>query len=305
MLDSYYRLAVPADLKAYYHVTDVIRNVDAGEKNLLTSDVVINRDTQGCISSVKYYTRDRELLKEIFYKDDSINKIDFYRGNVLYSTEAYKNGLLALKFVFRNNGYLANTYEYDYDKKGKIISICKKCDEREIAVVYKYDELERIAARKLYLNSEKILEQHYRYDILDRIKEYSDDNQQIIVNKVSRKNELLSYVIIDRMGNKVTVENHFTIHGYTNTEIIVNGHSTTVKDTSYVDNIMLKKPYATEDDLDLIIANLFGGTGTRNSEESSVIKSSFKKAQQDIEPRILPISIRKRLLYNNTMSKTL
>ena len=88
-------------------------------------------------------------------------------------------------------------------------------------------------------------------------------------------------------------------------EIIVNGHSTTVKDTSYVDNIMLKKPYATEDDLDLIIANLFGGTGTRNSEESSVIKSSFKKAQQDIEPRILPISIRKRLLYNNTMSKTL
>ena len=69
----------------------------------------------------------------------------------------------------------------------------------ELLALYKYDDLNRIVCRKLYKNSEHINEQHYKYDILDRIIEYQDDNQHIVVNKISLNNELLSYVIIDRM----------------------------------------------------------------------------------------------------------
>ncbi len=291
MLDSYYRLEIPADLKAYYYVTDVISQVDAGEKCSLKSNVVINRDAQGCISSVKYYTQEGELLKEVFYQADVISKIDYYRERVLYSTEAFKDGRTALKFIFQKNGYLAHTYEYDYNKKGQVLSICKKSNGREIVVVYKYDELDRIITRKLYLNSERVIEQHYSYDILDRIKEYSDDNQKITVNRMSKKNELLSYVITDKIGNKIEIQNNFALYGYANTSIIVNGHCTTVKDKNYVDNIMLKKPYTSEDDLDLIIANLFDNSKSPNG----IVSGELDK---NIETRVLPISMRKRLLYN-------
>lgn len=306
MLDSYYRLSVPEDLSTYYRVTDVIRKMDVQESINFNSDVVVARDSQGCISSVSYFTSEHDLVKEVFYKGEDISKINYYRGKILYSTEGYKDGLLALKFIFKSNGYLDHSFEYEYNKKSQISSICKKLQGREVLVVYKYDEFDRIMLRKIYLNSEKVLEQYYGYDILDRIKEYKDDNQHIIVNSVSQKNELLSYVITDKMGNEIKIENHFTERGYTETEITVNGHCSKVKDTSYVDNVMLKKPYTNEDDLDLIIANLFGGAKpmqTTRTRENEVEKRSVNLIDKGIEQRVLPISMRKRLLYNNVVSR--
>ena len=157
--------------------------------------------------------------------------------------------------------------------------------------------------RKLYKNSEHINEQHYKYDILDRIIEYQDDNQHIVVNKISLNNELLSYVIIDRMGNKIVVENLYSSSTYAETKISLNGHSTTIKDTSYVDNIMLKRPYANENDLDLIIANLFHEekvTPTKREAYSEV--NAMDVIDSNIQNRTLPISMRKRLLLERAIT---
>ena len=78
---------------------------------------------------------------------------------------------------------------------------------------------------------------------------------------------------------------------------MVNGHTTSVNDTSYVDNVMLKKPFATEDDLDIIKSNLFvgmDGTTQRAASESNAMDI----IDDNIESRALPISLRKRALYN-------
>ena len=52
MLNSYYRLSVPEDLTAYYHVTDVINKVDEqSSDDIFASDLLINRDARGCVTS--------------------------------------------------------------------------------------------------------------------------------------------------------------------------------------------------------------------------------------------------------------
>jgi len=294
MLNSYYRLSVPDELAAFYKVTSPAARMS--EKTNFDSDLVICRDARGCIASVKYFTPEKELLKEVFYKGESICKINQYRGKVLYSTTGYKDGLPVLKFIFQSSGHLAYSVEYEY-KKAKMTGIRKKCQGREIYVKYQYDDFERISHRSISLNNEQILQQSYRYDILDRIVEYKDNNQKIVVNKISKKNELISYVITDKMNNDIAVENHFTESGYVNTDITVNGHCSQVKDTSYVDNVMLKKPYTSEDDLDLIIANLFRDEHSMQTSRNND-KYSGSMIEQSIEHRTLPISMRKRLLYS-------
>lgn len=304
MLDSYYRLEVPADLARYYHVTDVFNRVDEAKNVDLCSDLVVERDNSGHVVSVKYYTPDRELAKEVCYKGSEICKINRFQSGVLYSVEEYKDGYVALKYVYTKNGNLVHTYEYEHNKKGEIISVCKKSGIRNILAVYKYDDFGRIIKRKLFLNDDKILEQHYGYDILDRITAYTDDNQRIVVNKFSKKNELLSYVITDKMNNNIRIENDFIGEEYRSSRITINGHCSTIKDISYVDNIMLKKPYAGEDDLDLIIANLFGETGGSRIERAAAKESvSSNVHEKNIELRALPISIRKRLMYNKAVSQ--
>lgn len=41
----------------------------------LASDLLINRDARGCVTSVNYYSPDRELIKEVFYTGEAISKI--------------------------------------------------------------------------------------------------------------------------------------------------------------------------------------------------------------------------------------
>ncbi len=64
---------------------------------------------------------------------------------------------------------------------------------------------------------------------------------------------------------------------------------------------MLKKPYTTEDDLDIIISSLFTGmdTSTSRTDYSDVLSSNaMGLIDRSIEIRTLPISLRKRALYN-------
>lgn len=62
---------------------------------------------------------------------------------------------------------------------------------------------------------------------------------------------------------------------------------------------MLEKPYTNENDLDLIIADLFrSGTPMRSERTEHAEKQSGNLIDKNIEIRVLPISMRKRLLYN-------
>lgn len=302
MLNSYYRLSVPEDLAAYYHITNVINNADREDYLDFTSQLSIKRDDRGRIVSVRYYSPDGDIAKESFYTGNIITKINYYRRKCLYKTEEYKDGLLSLKFLFKPGGHFAYSIEYEYNWKNLITAIHKKYSGKTISAEYKYDDIDRIVNRTILQNGKRILEQSYRYDILNRIVEYKDSNQRIVVNKVSKKNELISYIITDKMGNNIEVENHYAGVGYAYTEIKLNGHCSTIKDTNYVDNIMLKKPYTSEDDLDLIIANLFRKDEPMRSERiCSAEKQSNNLIDKNIEFRVLPISMRKRLLYSITV----
>ncbi len=303
MLDSYYRLSVPAELSDYY-VTNAI-NGESKSTDKFQSNVIINRDSLGQISSVKYLTPENEISKEIFYNFEQVCKIKYYRNGVLYSTEEYNNDTIVQKSIFLTSGILSHKYNYEYNKKKQIISICKKKQDTEILVVYKYDDFDRVSSRKIYLNYEKILEQNYIYDILDRIIEYKDNNQRIVVKKMNNKNALLSYEITDKMNNNIFINNEIIECGYICTHISVNGHNSIVKDYSYVDNVMLKKPYTSEDDLDLIIANLFSKSPSKIEKNKNLDKLSNDIINREIEIKVLPISIRKRVLYNQIISQSL
>lgn len=60
-----------------------------------------------------------------------------------------------------------------------------------------------------------------------------------------------------------------------------------------MDSNMLKKPYTKENDLDLIIQKLLKPDDSKIKRTSS---SNF--VDENIETKTLPISIRKRILYN-------
>lgn len=302
MLNSFCGVSIPEDLNTYYYVSNVIKERETVIP--VDSEIVIKRDTNGCIASVNYYSPDKELVKEVFYNGGDITKINNYRGKFLYSTEEYQNSLLNIKYIFSKNGNLMYNIEYKYNKRNLTTSIVKKNKDRDVKLEYEYDDFNHIRKRIVFVNSERMLEQNFRYDILDRVVEYTDNNQHIIVNSISKKNELISYVITDKMGNKIKVENIFSGEKYSYTNITLNGHSSPIKDTSYVDNVMLKKPYTNEDDLDLLIVNLFKNNDAMHTtrKDDADFRSS-KLVDNNIEMKALPISMRKRLLYNLTISK--
>ena len=303
MARTFYGVTVPSDLVCYYHVMDMAKNVeDATLGAEIDSQVVIKRNKNGCLDSVAYYTPDKELSKEIFYSGDSIFKINYYRKNVVSCIENYNDGLLMSKYFYSSSGCLSCSFEYKYNKKRKVESISKNRINLKVAAVYNYDDFDRIIKREVYKNSEKVMEQNYKYDILDRIVEYRDENQRIVVKKISKKNELISYVITDRMGNEIVIENFFSTSGYEHSTISLNGHSSQVKDTSYVDNIMLKKPYTNEDDLDMIIANLLNNYEVKSTKRNSDSEiNSMDMIDSNIRLRTLPISMRKRLLLQQQL----
>ena len=143
---------------------------------------------------------------------------------------------------------------------------------------------------------------------MDRISGYDDENYSLFVEKFTKDNKLHTYRITDKMKNEIVVTNNFYGDNYVESKVSVNGLNTVVKDINYVDNIMTKKPTQSMDDLDLIIAKLF------NESETSV---STRRSASGLEERLdsnlvniieykskvrpLPIALRKRLLYQQSL----
>ena len=293
MQDITNSFTIPQELVKYFHSDDALI-----EENLnFSSDIEVVRDSNGKISSLKFYSPDKELIKTLCYENSKIVLINNFRQNLLYSSDKYNNDLLIEKNVYRKNGSIAYTITYEYNREKRLNRICKKTLNRELLVGYRYDTFGRIIEKNISFNGKQTTKQEYRYDVLDRVVEYKDTKRKILVDKIGQNNELISYTITDRIGNVINVENHFADCGYICTSLKVNGHSTSVNDASYVDNVMLKKPFATEDDLDIIILNLFTGMDTVTQRTASE-DNAMSLINNSIEIRTLPISLRKRALYN-------
>ena len=232
-------------------------------------------------------------MKRVIYNGSSIVAIQHYRNNSLYITEDYKDNLIVTKKIYDKLGKVISKIYYEYDRQNNLTGICKLQDFSQYRIQYGYDELQRVNSRKIWINTEVVEEQKYKYDILDRIIEYSDLNQSILVKKISENNDLLAYTITDKIGNEISITNHLIAGEYIKTEILLNGHSMEIKDYSYLDNIMLKKPYISEDDLELVISNLLKTEIedkatqriNKNDTTNTIINKSIDTARQSIPLR--------------------
>ncbi len=295
MLSQDFGISIPNELLCYKKVSQfspqkITKNYEARAE--------LVKDSGGRILCTKMYNEKGEVTKVIYYKGAEISKKCYFNLGKLVQEEVLDLNRLVRKSFYDSSEQLICTYNYLYGKNGKVISISKIKDVTEITVKYGYDELQRINSREILINGKAVDSQHYRYDILDRIIEYKDKNQSIKVERISPKNELIYYTITDKIGNEISVKNNFDIDRiYKNTEISLNGHKITVSEVNYLDNIMLKKPYTNEDDLDIIISNLFNQNNvqTKRSNNNDMLN---EKIQLNIQATTLPISIRKRLLYN-------
>lgn len=258
------------------------------------------RDSYGRICSICYYNLKNELTKQVFYNGTSIKTIEHYYKNNLTLKEEFEDSKLINKKNYYN-GEIAYTINFLYNALHYIQKITKNEGREMTAIEYKYDTLNRIISRQIYNNNGLVSKQEYNYDVLNRIIYYSDENQQITVSNYSQKNELLNYAITDKIGNVIYVINHFSNSGYIYTECSSKGNTLRLNDTSYVDNIMLKKPSATEEDLDLIISKLYYQNDTLNDfyeKSTSAGNNASKLIDNTISQRALPISIRKRVLLS-------
>ena len=305
MTETYLGISIPDELKQFKKNIVIPDNTEA---KVFRNDfgVKVVKDKYGNPTHAEYYSDTGELLKKIFYNGSAISTIEHYRNFILYSQEEYRDGLIYRELTYNNCGEIISTIKYSYNNKDKIISIKKSVKNNRYDVEYGYDELMRVNSRILKCNNEIFETQKYRYDILDRIVEYQDNNQLITVHKINQNNCLISYTITDNAGNTIVVKNKFLCSEYIGTELDLNGHMTTVHDKSYVDNLVLKKPTTTKDDLDFAMSGLF-------KKRQDVKQSNFvtkRISNQDIIEKIigdrvlsknnvLPISMRKLQLLCN------
>ncbi len=254
MTQNYLCISIPEELQEFTKEVTLINNNEDDKSGDFGVKPIL--DKYGNMTGTSYYSNSGELIKKIFYKGSSVESIQHYRNNKLYSEEKFITGKISRKTLYNSEGKELSVIKYKYDREDRIVCIQKRIDGQFYSVEYGYDELKRVNSRIIRAGSEVINEQKYRYDILDRIVEYQDSNQCINVHKVNQYNELLNYTITDIIGNRIVVSNRFMCSEYIGTDIELNGHKTSVCDRIYVNNVMLKKPYTNEDDLDFALSNM-------------------------------------------------
>lgn len=305
---DYLCISVPTELKQYAKVVSIINKFEELPDKGVNADfgVKLIKDDKGNLIHAAYYSESGELLKKIFYDGSTVSSIEHYRYNSLCSIEKYHDGRMTSKTKYNRLGKPICIVNYEYNRKDQITAIRKVADDIRYEVEYGYDELMRVNSRIIKVNNNIVAEQRYRYDILDRIVEYKDENQTITVKKLNSKNELLSYSITDKVGNTIMIINKFLCSDYIGTEIELNGHKTTVCDKSYIDNVMLKKPFTSEDDLDLVMSKML--RKNKPEETSCITSTTQRNCNTDItnvvinkninlSTKPLPISMRKLRLF--------
>ena len=302
MTENYMCVSIPRELQSFAKCKDKLLKTNIQGPKLLNFGVKFIKKIDGKLDYAAHYSDTGELVKKVYYEGSRIKKIQHFSNNILYMDEEYSDDLIVRKIKYSKDKTILSKTGYTYNRNNKITSIRKTKSGNTFSVEYGYDELERVNRRIVSYNHEIVKEQKYRFDILDRIVEYSDNNQTIRVQKISPDNKLIYYSITDKIGNEITIINNFFCSEYQKTEVTLNGHKIELVDKNYVDNIMLKKPYATEDDLDLIISNLFNEKTEYTTKRTSLSDTADSIIDNTITARALPISLRKRVLYNMSLN---
>ena len=256
MTKNYLCISIPEELKQFSKVVDLIEEDNSSENLFKDFGVKTIKDSSGFVTGTAYYSDSGELIKKVLYKGAAVDHIEHYRNNVLYAKEKFDSGRLLRKTMYTPTGQECSVISYKYNNLEQIVCIHKMMNKVKYAVEYGYDDLSRVNRRVLLINNKVINDQNYRYDMLDRIIEYRDLNQTINVHKVNLNNELVCYTITDVIGNRIIINNKFMCSNYIGTDIELNEHKTSVNDISYVNNVMLKKPYTTEEDLYYALSHL-------------------------------------------------
>lgn len=290
-------VTVPPELQCYQKFDGYCQKTEPNVQSPTDFGVKVFRTPDGTIEHVAYYSDFGDIMKRVYYNGACISYIRHYRNNLMCGEEEFFDNRIRRKRKYDKYGKICSQYLYEYNKANNISCIKKYSAGNLYSVQYDYDDLNRTNYRKIEINNSVINEQHYKYDILDRLIDYNDLNQRAHVNQLSTNNELLNYTITDNLGNEIQIVNYFNNQKYDCSEISMNGHKMITKDIKYVDNIMLKKPYTTDEDLEMILANLF------KDSENIITKRVITECTADdlIDEKIikysLPISIRKRFLF--------
>lgn len=301
MEQNYFSIPIPTELKQYQKIVDAITPMENEEKPETDFGVKLIKNTSGYVSEAHYYSDTGDLLKKIFYQGSTVCRIEHFRYKKMRSQETYRDGRLQRKSIYNRDGQLVSSINYEYNRKDLITVIRKVAQEKRYEVLYDYDELGRPNGRILRMNSKTLDTQKFRYDIIDRIVEYEDSNQNIKVHKVNTKNELVKYTITDKIGNSIDIYNKFLCSDYIATEIDLNGHKTIIKDSSYLGNALLKKPYASEDDLDLAMSNIFNKDKYNYVARKHNTDITNMVINKNMNNNVLPISIRKMQLIKKAV----
>lgn len=298
---NFVQFLIPEELEQYKkaEISDEIRDIPGAYSNLLFNIKTVSN--KNGIDYVAYYNQTGEIVKQEYYRGSLITKINKFTNNKLKTSEQYDNGNVIEKQMYDSDEKVVQSVKYLYQKE-KIICITKTLPTSEYSINYGYDELDRVNYRKITVNDIIFGEQHYRFDILDRTIEYKDYNQKITVHQVNNKNQLLSYTITDSAGNEINVQNTYIDTGYVSSDISVNGHVVTVADSCYADNVMLKRPYAKDDDIDLVISQLFSARKTATERKLKTIDITEYLIGKNLKTQILPISIRKHKLCGTVVN---
>ena len=298
MTNNFLGISIPEPLRCYCRVLQETENFYSPKPEVCDFGVKLIKDANGKFEFAAYYSDTGELLKKIYYKGSVLEHIEYFRNNLMHMREDFIQEQIKNRIKYDKNGNIKSKISYEYDKKNHITSITKQIDKSTYCVEYGYDELQRINSRTLSMNDKEINKQFYRYDILDRIVMYKDKNQCITVKQIGKNNELIYYVIEDKILNEISVYNRFINSEYIDSEICLNGHKMILKDNSYVDNVMLKKPYTREDDLDFMISSIYK-TETEPTKRNLNSTATDFRISSCMQAPTLPISIRKcQLLYN-------
>ena len=254
MAQDYLCISIPEELRKYTKEAELLETIGV-EINTRDFGVEPIKDMFGNTVGTAYFSDTGELIKKVYYDGSSIKSIENYRNKKLYSQEEFNTGKIVRKSLFNVFGKKISVLKFKYNRDEQITSIQKYIDGVVYSVQYGYDELKRVNSRVIYAGNNVVNEQSFTYDILDRIVEYKDSNQRIRISKVNPHNDLVSYTITDVIGNQIIINNKFICSEYIGTDIEINGHKTTVKDPMYISNVMLKKPYTNEDDLDFAVSH--------------------------------------------------
>lgn len=288
-------ITIPEELLCYRKTSEsspskIFNSYEASVENITNEN--------GQIECSKFFDEQGKIVKALCYSGSFVSKKILYNNEKVIQAEEYCENGISKKVFYNASGQIQSEFEYNYNKQGRIIAINKITSNSKICIKYGYDELQRVNSREITVNDEKVDFQKYRFDILDRVVGYQDKNQKIKIIQLSASNELIYYTITDKIGNEISVINYFDFSGkYLKTEISLNGHKIIIQDIGYVDNIMLKNPCTTEEDLDIIISNLFRKDCTQ-TKRTNCNDISDERISINVHSTTLPISIRKRLLYN-------